>query len=202
MPARRRRRYGGSYGRKRARNRWVVLGVVLVAVGVAAAVYYLRKDDPATTPAVAALPTCTPAPTTTTAPAPPAQAVLPPPAGVTLTVLNGTDRDLLAKHVGDALAAQGFHVKGQANARATLAGASQVVYGPGASLQARTASLWVLGSTVVPAPRAARGSVQVVLGTGFTRLATPAEAAAARRAPATLPSPTPAPTGSVLPCRA
>jgi hypothetical protein len=202
MPARRRRGYGGSYGRKRARNRRVVLGVLLVALGVAAA-WYLRKDDAAAPARITTLPTCAPsaqpapAPTRTTA-----RVVLPPETAVTLSVLNGTNRSLLAKHVADALAAQGFHVTGQGNARSTMSGPSQVLYGPGAALQARTASLWVLGSTVVPAPKAARGSVHVVLGTAFTRLATPAEVAVARRGPAPLLTPAPSPSASVIPCRA
>ena len=97
---------------------------------------------------------------------------------------------------------QGFHITGQDNARTSVVGASQVVYGPGASLKARAASAWVPGSTVVPAPKARPGSVQVVLGSSFTRLATPAEAAAARRGPAPTPSATPSATPTVLRCRA
>ena len=202
MPARRRRRYGGSYGRRRSRNRRVlVLGVVLVAVGAAAA-WYLRQDDSAVPSRLAAAPTCAPSPTPTptrTVAARPV--VLPQPQAVTLSVLNGTNRSLLAKHVADALAAQGFHVTGQGNARAGLVGPSQVVYGPGAALQARTAALWVPGATLVPRAAAPRGSVQVVLGSAFTRLATPAEAAAARRGPAPTPSAAPSPSATVLPCR-
>lgn len=203
VPVRRRRRYGGSYGRRRSRNRRVVaLGLLLVAAGAAAA-WYLRKDDTGVPARLAVAPTCAPTATPTPSTVPPPRAVvLPQPPAVTLSVLNGTNRSLLAKHVADALAAQGFRVTGQGNSRTALTGASQVVYGPGATLQARTAALWVPGAAVVPNPRAPRGSVQVVLGSAFTRLATPAEAAAARRGPAPTPSAAPSPTATVLPCRA
>lgn len=203
VPARH-RRYGGSYGRRRRRrNRvLVVLGLLLAAGGAAA--WYVQRPDTTTPTTVSTLPTCGPTPSATPSAArvlP--HVVLPPPTAVVLSVLNGTNRDLLAKHVADALASQGFHVTGQGNARTAVAGPSQVVYGPGASLKARTAALWVLGSTVVPAPRARPGSVQVVLGSSFTRLATPAEAAAARAGHGPTPSATaPAPTPTVLRCRA
>lgn len=202
VPARRRRRYGGSYGKRRNRNRrFIVVGVVLVLLAAAAA-WCLRKDDSGVPDRLAVEPTCSPTPTATVAPVtPPRVVALPQPPAVTLSVLNGTNRSLLAKHVADALAAQGFHVRGQGNSRTALSGASQVVYGPGATLLARTAALWVPGSVVVPNPRAPRGSVQLVLGSSFTRLATPAEAAAARRGPVPTPTAAPSPTQTVLPCR-
>lgn len=202
VPARH-RRYGGSYGRRRRRrNRWLIaLGLLLAAAGIGA--WYVQKDEGATPASVSTLPTCAPTPTATpTRAAVVPHVALPPATAVVLSVLNGTNRDLLAKHVADALASQGFHVTGQANARTSVVGASQIVYGPGASLQARTVSLWVPGSTVVPAPKARRGSVQVVLGSSFTRLATPAEAAAARRGPLPTTSAAPSATPTVLRCRA
>ena len=204
VPARH-RRYGGSYGRRRRRrNRWLIaLGLLLAAAGGGA--WYAQQDEATTATSVSTLPTCAPSPSPTPTPTQarsvPAVA-LPPATAVVLSVLNGTNRDLLAKHVADALASQGFHVSGQANARTSVVGASQVVYGPGASLKARTVSSWVPGSTVVPAPKARPGSVQVVLGSSFTRLATPAEAAAARRGAAPTPSATPSATPTVLRCRA
>ena len=202
VPARRRRRYGGSYGRRRRRNRRLVLvGVLLVALGAAAA-WYLRQDDSRVPARLQAVPSCSPQPSPAAPRTPPTRPVaLPPPSSVTLSVLNGTNRALLAKHVADALAADGFRVTGQGNARQSLAGPSQVVYGPGAALPARTASLWVPGSVVVAQPRAPRGSVQVVLGSSFGRVATPAEAAAAGRGPAPTAAPTPTAGASVLPCR-
>ncbi len=195
MPARH-RRYGGSYGRRRRRNRRVIAVVLLLGLGGAGA-WYLRKDDSQVPSRLTAKPTCTPAPTAAPTKAPVA-VVLPPPTAVTLTVLNGTNRALLAKNVADQLAAQGFHVTGQANNRTAVNGASQVVFGPGASLLARTTSAWVPGSTVVPAPRARGKSVTLVLGSTFSRLATPAEAAAAQRPTAAV---TASAAPSVLPCR-
>ncbi|MCW2674142.1 MAG: cell envelope-related transcriptional attenuator [Frankiales bacterium] len=207
VPARH-RRYGGGYGRRRRRNRRVLAVIVLLGLAVAAAGWYLRRDDTGTPTTVGTLPSCAPqtsapAPTTPPTQPPASRVVLPPPSAVMLSVLNGTNRPLLAKHVADQLAAVGFHVTGQGNAHAGVTGASQVVYGPGASLPARRVSSWVLGSQVVPAPRARRGSVQVVLGSSFARLATPAEAAAlSRLAPAPRPSSEPSAAPSVLPCRA
>lgn len=202
VPARRRGRYGGSYGRRRSRNRRAVLvGVLLVAVGAAGA-YYLRKDDSGAPARLRTAPPCSPTATPRPTIAPPRVVALPAPQAVTLSVLNGTNRSLLAKRVGDALAAQGFRVTGQGNSRTAVAGPSQVVFGPGASLPARTAALWVPGSVVVPNAKAARGSVQVVLGSSFTRLATPAEAAAARRGPVPTPPAAPSPKATVLPCHA
>jgi hypothetical protein len=195
MPARH-RRYGGSYGRRRRRNQRVIGVILLIGLGAAAA-WYLRKDDSRVPSRLTAQPTCTPAPTAAPTKAPLAVA-LPPPTAVTLTVLNGTNRALLAKSVADQLAAQGFHVLGQANNRAAVSGASQVVFGPGGSLLARTTSAWVPGSTVVPAPKAKARSVTLVLGSSYSRLATPAEAAAAQRPTAVL---TPSATPTVLPCR-
>jgi hypothetical protein len=178
---------------------------VLLLLGLAGAgTWYLRRDDTPAPSRVGTLPTCAPTPTQTpTRPRVTPHVVLPPPTAVALSVLNGTDRNLLAKHVADGLASQGFHVTGQGNARTSVVGPSSVVYGPGASLQARTVTLWVPGSTVVPAPKAARGSVQVVLGSSFTRLATPAEAAAAARtgAVATPGTTAPSATPTVLRCR-
>jgi hypothetical protein len=174
-----------------------------VGLGVAAA-WYLRRDTTVLPTQVSTAPSCAPSATATPTASPPATrnpVVLPPPSAVTLSVLNGTNRNLLAKRVADALAAQGFHVTGQGNSRTGVTGPSQVVYGPGASLLARTASSWVLGSTVVPSPHAQRGSVQVVLGSSFTRLATPAEAAAARRGAVPTAAASPVTTPAVLPCR-
>jgi hypothetical protein len=201
MPARH-RRYGGGYGRRRTRRRRTLALVLLVGLGVAAA-WYLRRDTTVLPTQVGTAPSCTPSATATPRHASPTTppVVLPPPSAVTLSVLNGTNRNLLAKRVADALAAQGFRVTGQGNSRTAVSGPSQVVYGPGASLLARTASSWVLGSVVVPSPRAQRGSVQVVLGSSFTRLATPAEAAAARRGGVPTTAASPSTTPAVLPCR-
>jgi hypothetical protein len=200
----RRRRYGGSFGRRRhRRNVRVATGLLLVVVGGGAA-YLLQRDD-ASAPVrrqAAALPSACPTRTPgVTAPTVPTKAlVLPQPQQVSLRLLNGTPRNGLAKAIGDQLAAQGFHVTQQANAPAALVGASTVTYGPGAAPAGVLVSHWVLGARLVPGPAVARGSVQVVLGSSFQRLATPAEASAAVTAPRAAAAPTAAPTRSASGC--
>jgi hypothetical protein len=151
--------------------------LLLIAVGGAAG-WELRHDDSQVPTRVARRPCTAPTITPTQAVAPATTVRLPAPSTVTVTVLNGTTRQLLAKSVADQLAADGFRIARQGNAPKALAGASQVLYGPGASLQARAVSAWVPGSAVVPAPKASRGSVQLVLGGSFTRLLTAAQVAA------------------------
>lgn len=182
----RRRRYGGSYGRKRhRRNRRIGIGLLLLAVAAGAA-YLLRQEDASVPGRVATLRPC-PTPTVSPTPVPVQRVVLPRPQQVSLTVLNGTSRDGLAKTIGDRLAALGFVVTDQANAPAALAGASTVTFGTGAEPAGTLVSRWVLGSRLIGNPKAPPGSVQVVLGSGFQRLATPAEVAAASR-PAVTPT--------------
>jgi hypothetical protein len=198
----RRRRYGGGYGRRRRRrNLRLALAVLLVAAGAGAA-YALRQDDGSVPQRLASTPCPSPSPTpaaSTTATVPAKAVQLPQPQQVRLTVLNGTSRSFLAKTVGDQLAARGFVVTGQANAAAALTGASTVTFGPGAGPAATVVSHWVLGARAVGSAKATPGSVQLVLGSSFTRLATPAEAAAAARALPT-PSPSASPTATRAAC--
>ncbi|MGB8649754.1 MAG: LytR C-terminal domain-containing protein, partial [Mycobacteriales bacterium] len=129
---------------------------------------------------------------TPTAPsvAPVRPVVLPEPRQVRLVVLNGTARSLLAKVVGDQLAARSFVITGMGNAARALTGPSVVGYGPGGQAAAALVARHVPGARSQLVPRAARGSVTVTLGSDFQRLATPAEVAAAGRV-ATVPSPAP-----------
>jgi hypothetical protein len=195
----RRRRYGGSYGRRRhRRNLRVGVALLLVAVGVGAA-YLLRHDDGTVKDRLA---TTTPTPkacVTTSSPAAAAAAsvmALPKPQQVRLALLNGTSRNGLAKTVGDQLAALGFVVTAQANAPAALNGASTVTFGTGAQPAGTLVSHWVLGARLIGNPKVPRGTVQVVLGSAFQRLATPAEAAAAAApSPAASSAPVASPTG-------
>ena len=105
-------------------------------------------------------------------------------------VLNGTGRGGLAKTVADQLAQRGFVVTGQGNAPAALAGASTVTYGTGGQPAGTVVTRWLPGSKLVGSPRLPAGTVQVVLGSAFTRLATPAEVAQAAT-PATPARPAP-----------
>lgn len=191
----RHRRYGGSYGRRRRRTLRGVLVLILLLALAGGGVYLLRRND-ASAPArwqvagparASATPCATPP---TAAPAPTAVA-LPAPTAVRLVLLNGTPRNGLGKTVGDQLAARGFTVTGTGNAPGVQAGPSVVVFGPGGQPAALLLSRTVLGSMMSGDVKAARGSVQVVLGTAFTRLRTPAEVAALGGT-APLPVPTPA----------
>jgi hypothetical protein len=167
----RRRRYGGSYGRRRRRRTYGL--TVLAIVAVSGAAYYATRD-PELRETVSS-PTPTPC---TTPSATPTAAVLP--GQVRLHLLNGTSRNGLAKTVGRALEGRGFVVPVKANAPAALPGPTRVVSGPGAEAKAALVSSHITGSMTVSDPQAAAGSVQVTLGNSFQRLATAAEAAAAQ----------------------
>lgn len=153
---------------------------VLLLVGASAA--YLMNRRAAPGPAAAARACPSPVPS---APA------LPAPDQVHLSLLNGTSRLDLAKQVGGLLAARGFVVTSEGNAPAALAGASVVSYGPGALAAATTLAEHVVGARVAADPRAARGAVQLVLGSAYSRLATPAEVLAAQSAGAAAVAPAP-----------
>lgn len=154
---------------------------VLAVVAVAAGSYWLRRDD--NTPGALAASSC-PSVAASIAASPAASARaeapvrLPARAQVGLRLLNGTGRNGLARSVGDELARRGLRVIAMGNAPHPLVGASRVYYGPGARPGALLVGAHVLGSSVVPVPTAARGAVDVVLGSTFVRLRTPAEASA------------------------
>lgn len=126
-------------------------------------------------------PTCRPAPTPkhTGKPAP-----LPQPAGVTLNVYNATPRGGLAKSTADELARRGFKVAKFANAPTgydnKVNESALLVAGPGGEAAAREAGTQVTGSTVKIDPKRKGDSVDLMIGTAFTKLAAPAEVAKAR----------------------
>ena len=179
----RRRRYGGSYGRRRRRTGRALLA--LVAVGVAGgAAYLLQRDDGKVPARITAAKSCASA-APTTAPGRSKTVIrpgvrLPAPGSFQVFLLNGTPRGGLGKKVGDALAARAFTVRVVGNAP-PLAGASTVTYGSGGLPAATLLSREVLGSRLVSAPTLARGQVRLVLGGGYARLRTPAELAALAR---------------------
>ena len=173
-PMRKHRRYG------RHRSRWPVVLAVLAVAGVAAGAYAVqqRGDD---TGRSAAPSTCTPAsPARTASPAATAKLSalrLPAPGQVSLRLLNGTPRDGLGRTVGNELARRGFRITQTGNAPRPLVGASRVYYGPTGRPAALLVSAHVLGASVVPVTNAAKGAVDVVIGSTFVRLRTPQEAA-------------------------
>lgn len=177
----RRRRHGDSYGRRRKRRGLRVTLVVLLLAAAGGGAYLLQRDDSLVPQRLATPPKTCPtaaAPSKTTAKPPAKPLALPAPKQVSLVLLNGTPRNGLVKTVGDQLAAAGFVVTGQGNAPAALPGASTVTFGTGGSLAGTLVSHWILGSRLVGDPKVAPGTVRVVLGSTFRRLATPAEAAA------------------------
>jgi hypothetical protein len=182
----RRRRYGGSYGRRRRRrNRRIALALLLVVIAAGAA-YQWRKTDNKAPHQRAAVSTCpSPSPSPSTQPV-----VLPQPRQISVALLNGTPRNRLAQTVGDELTAAGFVVASRGQSPTGLTGASTVSYGQGAQRAGTVVSRWILGSRMVSNPNVPPGSVQVVLGSGFVRLATPAEVAAAGTTAVASPSPT------------
>jgi hypothetical protein len=197
VPLRKHRRYG------RHRSRWPVVLAVLAVAGVAGGTYaYQQRADDAGS--VATPSTCVSAAPSPAAAAPtrtpqakaakPAAVRLPAPGQVSLRLLNGTGRDRLARTVANELARRGFRVTHTGNAPRALVGDSRVYYGPGGRPAALLVSAHVLGSAVVPVPKAARGAVDVVLGSAFARLRTPAEASGYARRVVTSGVPAPKPS--------
>ena len=193
----RRRRYGGTYGRRRRRTGRALLA--LVAVGLASgSAYLLQRDDSAVPSRItAARPCVTPrASTPTTSPEASRPVLrLPAPGSFEVLLLNGTPRGGLGKSVGDQLVALTFRVRVIGNAP-PLAGASVVSYGAGAMPSATLLSRTVLGARALSAPRLPKGEVRLVLGSGYVRLRTAAELAVlaqpttAPARPAAAPAPT------------
>jgi hypothetical protein len=203
VPRRKHQRYG------RHRSRWPVVLAVLAVAGIAAATYAYEQNNQDTAesspPVACASSVPSTAPSAKPAPAAAAKVTairLPAPGQVSLRLLNGTGRDRLARGVAVELARRGFRVTQTGNAPRPLTGASRVYYGPGGRPAALLASAHVLGSSVVPVPSAARGAVDVVLGSTFVRLRAPAEVTAyvhqltTTGVPAPRPSAKPAPSPS------
>ncbi|CAG6395155.1 LytR C-terminal domain-containing protein [Streptomyces cocklensis] len=120
---------------------------------------------------------------------------LPQPAGVTMNVYNATVRGGLAKTTADELAKRGFKVSKFGNAPAPydkkVIQTALIVAGPAAEAAAREAGTQVAGSTVKIDPTRKDKSVDLMIGTAFTALATPADAAKARITAANPPAPKP-----------
>jgi hypothetical protein len=117
------------------------------------------------------------------------------PPAVHLRVLNGTGRNGLAKTTGSLLRARGFPVDAVGNTTGPVTGAPLVRYGVGGRPAAELVALQ-LPSAVLVADASVRGRVDLVLGSAFTRLRTPAEVAAATRARSTRPATSPRPSPS------
>lgn len=174
----------------------VVLAVAAVAA-IGGGAYALRRDDGAAQqrlaqPPASRCPTAAATPSPASPAARPPALVLPAPGTVTFRLLNGTPRDGLGRSLGEALAARGFRVASTGNAPKALSGPSKVYFGPGARPAAQLVAIHVIGAELAPVPTAPRGAVDLVIGTGFARLRTPAEVKSftARVLAGTVPPPT------------
>lgn len=114
---------------------------------------------------------------------------------VGVRVLNGTARRGLAGQTASLLRQRGFRIAGVGNGP-RVPGRSQIRYGAAEILPARLTALQVPNAVLV-ADRGVTKRVDIVLGSTFGRLRTPAEVAAAARS-ARLAAPRPA---SSVPCR-
>jgi LCP family protein required for cell wall assembly len=107
------------------------------------------------------------------------------PSQVRVAVFNGSSRSGLASQVTSSLTRRGFHARNAGNASVLTHVTSRVAYGPGQEAEARTVAAAVPGSTLL-ADDTITG-VQLILGSGFTEVVTPAvssTAAGATTAPA------------------
>lgn len=123
-------------------------------------------------------------PTPSTAPKPAGKpAPLPPPAAISLNVFNATAKGGLAKTTADELAKRGFRVVKFSNApveydkKVTVA--ALVVAGPAGVRAAQVVGTQVAGSTVKIDPKRTGPGVDLLIGTAYTKLADPKDAAKA-----------------------
>lgn len=106
----------------------------------------------------------------------------PSPAGiktVKVAVRNGTTRVGLAHIIAGQLTKRGFAIVKVGNGNA-LNGPPRVTYAPGETAFALTVAEQVPGSTLYELSNQPPGTVELDIGSGFRRLATPQEASAAR----------------------
>lgn len=156
--------------RRRSTGLLVGLLAVVLLAGIAGGGYYLLRSDRGTAGALCA-------PRSTSSPS--GKPLIP--AAVHLRVLNGTGRTGLAKTTGSLLHARGFAVDAVGNTDAPVGGPPVVRYGAGGRAAAELVALQLPRATLATDPRL-RGRVELVLGSAYTRLRTPAEVAAAVRA--------------------
>ncbi|MDQ1747546.1 MAG: hypothetical protein QOD07_1809 [Frankiaceae bacterium] len=110
---------------------------------------------------------------------------------VKVAVLNGTARVGLAHTVAGQLTLRGFAVVKVGNGPSTT-GPPRVVYAPGETGLALTLAEQVAGAQIEELSTQTPGTVQLDISSGFRRLATPAEAAAAKARDLGLAAPSPA----------
>ncbi|WP_051951157.1 LytR C-terminal domain-containing protein [Actinacidiphila yeochonensis] len=121
--------------------------------------------------------------------------VLPQPEKVVMNVYNATEHGGLAKATADELASRGFKVAKFGNAPVAyitkIPQSALVLAGPAGEAAAREAGTQVAGSLVKIDPNRKGDTVDLMIGNTFGKLATPAQAAAARVTAANPPAPKP-----------
>lgn len=175
---------------RRRRRMPVVIAIVVGLVVLATAgwgVYHFTSDDKDAKAAAC------PSPTASAPPSAPPEA-LPEPKTITVNVYNATKRTGLAKTVSDALKVRGFTIGKVTNdpLNQPIAATAEIRHGfPGAT-PAKVVAAQVAASTDKEDQRT-DGSVDLVIGDGWTDLATPEQAAAILAPPP--PPPASAPPG-------
>ncbi|MET7300238.1 LytR C-terminal domain-containing protein [Embleya sp. NPDC005575] len=160
---------------RRRRRMPVVIAIVVGLVVLATAgwgVYHFTSDDGGDKAAAC------PSPTASASPATPPVA-LPEPKTITVNVYNATKRTGLAKTVGDALKARGFLIGKVTNdpLNQPIAATAEIRHGFPGTTPAKVVAAQVAASTGKEDQRT-DGSVDLVIGDGWTDLATPEQAAA------------------------
>lgn len=92
---------------------------------------------------------------------------------VTVVVLNGSGRDLLATQVSTQLKARGFQTGAPGDAPSPYAGTAEIEYGRAGKAAATLLSYYVPGSRLIASSRA-DAALNLILGSGYHSLATQA----------------------------
>jgi LCP family protein required for cell wall assembly len=111
----------------------------------------------------------------TTTPAPPATVA---PTQVKVAVYNGSGRPGLASSAATDLKAKGYTVTATGNADSSKYTQTEIRFAAGDDAQAATLAASIPGATTKQLPGATAGTVQLVLGSDFTKVGTPVAAAA------------------------
>lgn len=183
---------GGRGRRHSAALPVIAVGVVALVVGGAAGWYLTKEKDPGAASG--------PVPTASSCPAPSGSATAKPvkypkPASITVDVYNATDTQGLAARTAKQLEQRGFRIGDIDNdpEAKTITASAEVRYGKKGKNDAVVVAAQFDEPKLVNDKRA-DATVSVALGSGFTSLVTPEQAAAAL-SPSPVPScPTPSPS--------
>jgi hypothetical protein len=132
----------------------------------------LHRADATSQAATTPSPSCSPPAPVTAVPAP---------AGVTVQVLNSTQRTGLASSVGTLLVHDGFKLAGVANdltSRAPVEGVAEIRFGPAGATAAALLAYYVPGATLVRDTRTS-ATIDLALGAKYAALAAPTAVAKA-----------------------